>query len=97
MARQIFEVYAKIVDANGSYNTLSGYPKTFDSRNYNDDGEKALKRARAEYHNTLGTMYTRDDRLLQTVLLMSAYGMIIESEHVGVIEAPSEPEEPGAI
>jgi len=62
MMREIFEVYAKVIDANGSYNTLSGYPKTFDSRNYNDDIEKALRRARGEWHEVLGTMYKRDDR-----------------------------------
>ena len=37
MNREIYEVYAKIVDANGTYNTLSGYPKVFDSKNYDGD------------------------------------------------------------
>ena len=81
--RAIYEVYAKVVDANGSYNTLSGYPKVFDSRSYNNDTSKALRRARAEYHNTLGTMYTRDDRMLQTAILMSAEGIILLSEYIG--------------
>lgn len=62
MERQIFEVYAKIVDANGSYNTLSGYPKVFDSRSYNDDVEKALKRATGEFAETWGAFCKRDDR-----------------------------------
>ena len=30
MKRQIFEVYARVVDAAGSYHILDGYPKTFD-------------------------------------------------------------------
>ena len=49
MQRQIFEVYAKVVDANGAYNTLSGYPKVFDSKLYDNDIGKALQRARGAY------------------------------------------------
>lgn len=45
MARNIFIVNAYIVDANGTFNVLSGYPKNFDSNNYSYDVDKALKRA----------------------------------------------------
>ena len=45
MKRAIFEVYAKVVDANGTYNTLSGYPKAFDSRSYGGDIDKTLLQA----------------------------------------------------
>lgn len=90
MARRIYEVYAKIVDANGAYNTLSGYPKAFDSRNYNDDIEKTLRRARAEYYSTLGTMYTRDDRQLQSIILMQADGEIVEHAFIGGIDQGEE-------
>ena len=45
MARQIFIVNAQIVDANGAYHILDGYPKTFDSNNYQNDVDKAQKRA----------------------------------------------------
>ena len=94
MERKIFEVYAKVVDANGAYNTLSGYPKAFDSRNYNNDIDKTLARAKGEYHDTLGAMYKRDDRQLQTVLLMAADGFVIESAHIGEIASDPEPEAP---
>lgn len=83
--RQIFEVYAKVVDANGTYNTLSGYPKAFDSRNYENDIDKTLLRARGEFYDTIGAMCKRDDRQLQTVLLMSADGFIIERQSIGEI------------
>lgn len=79
MKRQIFEVYAKVVDANGAYNTLSGYPKVFDSRNYNNDIDKTIKRARGEFHDTIGAMGKRDDRQLQTVILISADGFLLET------------------
>ena len=42
--RQIFVTTAQIVDANGSFATLNGYPKTFDSRNYDNDIDKAQNR-----------------------------------------------------
>lgn len=93
MERQIYEVYAKIVDANGAYNTLSGYPKTFDSRSYNNDTIKTYRRAQAEYHNTLGTMYTRDDRQLQTVLLLRADGAVMTADSIGTINSEEEEEE----
>lgn len=85
MERMIFEVYAKVVDANGSYNTLSGYPKTFDSRNYDNDINKALLRARGEFHETFGAMCKRDDRQLQTVILMRADGTIEDIKSIGRI------------
>ena len=84
MAREIFEVYAKIVDANGTYSTLSGYPKAFDSRNYNDDIETAKKRAYGEYHECLGAMCKRDDRQIQTAMILRASdGLQIEKEILG--------------
>ena len=95
MVRQIFEVYAKVVDANGAYNTLSGYPKVFDSHLYNDDVDKAHNRAKAEFHETLGAMYKRDDRQLQTVILMTADGFQLERESIGQIADLPDPPESG--
>lgn len=85
MQRQIFIVHASVVDANGTYNTLSGYPKTFDSRSYGGSVDKALLRAQGEFHDTLGTMCKRDDRQLQTVLLTSADGFVLERKAIGRI------------
>ena len=85
MKRQIFEVYAKVIDANGAYNTLSGYPKTFDSRSYENDIDKALKRATGEFFETYGAMCKRDDRQLQMVILMTADGYIVRKESIGEI------------
>ena len=92
MKRQIFEVYAKVVDANGSYNTLSGYPKIFDSRSYNNDIDKALLRATGEFHATFGAMCTRDDRQLQSVILMSADGWVLKQDSIGKIADIPDPE-----
>ena len=90
--RSIFEVYVKVVDANGAYNTLSGYPKVFDSNSYDDDSDKTLKRAKSEYHNTLSAMLKRDDRQIQTVMLLTAKGRIIMAESIGDFPPDPEPE-----
>lgn len=92
MERNIFEVYAKVVDANGAYNTLSGYPKVFDSRNYSNDIDKALKRAKGEFHETFGAMCKRDDRQMQMVMLMTANGRVIDHQVIGAIQADPDPE-----
>ena len=84
MARNIFEVYAKVVDADGAYNTLSGYPQVFDSKNYNDDVEKARARAYGAYHEVLGAMYKRDDRQIQIAMILEANsGIQLEMTKIG--------------
>lgn len=69
MQREIYEVTAKIVDANGAFNTLSGYPKTFDSKNYGNDLDKTYKRAEGEWHDAMSAMSKRDDRPLQLAMI----------------------------
>lgn len=86
MKRQIFEVYAKVVDSNGSYNTLNEYPKVFDSSSYDNDIDKTLRRATGEFAETYGAMCKRDDCQLQTVILMSADGTVIDRKFIGAIE-----------
>lgn len=94
MKREIYEVYAKIVDANGAYNTLSGYPKTFDSHSYNDDIDKARMRAYGEYHDALGAMCKRDDRQVQIAMILRASdGMQIEMSRLGELAELPDPEE----
>lgn len=86
MQREIFEVYAKIVDANGAYNTLTNYPKVFDSKNYNDDIEKARQRAEGEWHECCGAMCKRDDRQLQVAMMIRASdGVMLACKTYGAI------------
>lgn len=95
MEREIFVVDAKIIDANGTYNTLSGYPKQFDSLTYNNNIVTARNRAYAEYHECLGAMYKRSDRQFQTAWIMQlSRSLIFALETVGDIpEVLEEPEE----
>lgn len=84
--REIYEVYAKIVDVNGSYNTLSGYPKVFDSHQFNDDCNKAKNRAYAEYYSVLGTMASREDRQKQFAMIIHANdGLVLEKKDFGKV------------
>lgn len=85
MERKIYEVYAKVVDATGAYNTLSGYPKTFDSKNYGNDIEKTLKRAQGGFSECVGAMCKNDERQLQTVILMDATGSLLDRWTSGAI------------
>ena len=82
--RNIYEVYAKVCDANGAWNTLSGYPKAFDSKTYGNDIEKARARAYGEYHSCLGEMFKRDDRQVQIAMIIDGgSGLQIEMARIG--------------
>ena len=85
MQRQIFIVNAYVVDANGTFNPLSGYPKTFDSRNYDNDIDKTQRRAIGDFSECYGAMCKRDDRQLQTVMLITADGFVIDHKSIGEI------------
>ena len=92
MARQIFIVDAHIVDANGTFNYVSGYPKTFDSKNYNDDIDKTQRRAEGDMSEAWGAMCKRDDRQIQTVTMSTVDGFQIERRTMGqfIEEEPNE-------
>lgn len=92
MERQIFIVNAMVIDANGTFNVLNGYPKAFDSKNYNNDIDKTKMRATGEFADTWGAMCKRDDRQLQTVILMTADGFILDKQAIGKIAALPDPE-----
>ena len=101
MPRNIFRVEAWIVDSNGTFNVLTGYPKNFDSNNYEGDTEKALKRATGDFSEVWGAFCKRDDRQMQVVVLQQANGQIIDRKSMGGFVEPEpvieeEPEvEPG--
>ena len=92
MARQIFIVDAHIVDANGTFTYLEGYPKTFDSKNYSGDAEKAQKRAEGDMSEQWGKMCKVDTRQIQTVTLSTVDGFLIERKTMGKFQADPEPE-----
>ena len=83
MARVIYEVYAKVVDSNGTYSTLSS--DTFDSRSFGGDAQKTYTRAEGKFHETIGAMCKAETRQVQSVILMDASGNVIKSWSIGEI------------
>ncbi|MCR4886648.1 MAG: hypothetical protein K5919_07015 [Clostridiales bacterium] len=75
----------------GLYSVVTGYPKTFDSRNYNateqnpnGDTDAALRAAKAEYFSRLSANYAGSaSRVMATVTLETAQGRTIMSECIG--------------
>ena len=94
MARNIYRVEAWIIDANGTYNMLTGYPKNFDSNNYDGDSEKALKRAMGDFSEVWGAFCKRDDRQIQTVVLQQMNGQVLDRKSMGTFVENNPEEEP---
>jgi len=81
MARNIIIVNATQVvtsesNPQGVLSVVSGYPKIFDSFNYNGDIEAAMRAAKADYYNRLSANYanTNPNRVMTTVTLEEANG-----------------------
>lgn len=106
MARNIFIVNATQVVTSeshpeGLFSVVSGYPKTFDSRNYNateenpnGDEEKALRMAKSEYLSRLSANYASDNRAMSTVTLAMANGRTVMSESIGAFPDMTQTPEP---
>ena len=90
MSRNVFIVNATQVvisesHPEGLFSVVSGYPKTFDSFNYNNDAEQALNAAKGEYHDKLGSNYKDNNanRIIKTVTLETAEGRMMLHESIG--------------
>lgn len=93
MKREIYQVYANIVDANGTFNALSGYPKLFDSKNYGNDLDKTQQRAYGEWHSALSDMAKVDTRQVQIAgIIRVSDGMQIALERMGALAELPDPE-----
>lgn len=75
----------------GLFSVVSGYPKTYDSRNYNateqnpnGDTDAALRAAKAEYYSRLSAFYVGSPtRVMATVTLENAQGRTVMQECIG--------------
>ena len=95
MKREIYEVIAKVVDAAGGYNNLSGYPKTFDSHQNDDSIDKARNKAYASFNEASGAGYTaaNSGRPLTIVsLIRISDGMQLEKSCIGKMPELPDPE-----
>lgn len=91
MQRQIFMVYAHVVDSTGKLTIFDGYPKAYDSQHNNNDIDKTQKKALADAHNLLSDMYTKDTRQLQLVKVETADGFEVYKEIIGELATLPDP------
>lgn len=107
--RQIYIVNAtQVVTSDshpeGLFSVMSGYPKTFDSRNYNasdtnpdGDAEKAYQKAEADALKKVGDILDADNstRAMATVTITRADGVSVYHRCIGKFPyvAPVVPEE----
>lgn len=68
--REIFVVHASVVDANGTFNNLANYPKTYDTRQYGDDYAKTEQRAYGAFYDALADMSLIDSRQVQIAYII---------------------------
>ena len=90
--RNIYIINAQIVDANGTFNTLDGYPMRVDSNSHGGDVDKARRRADGLFSEAWGAMCKRDDRMIQTVTLEDVYGNLLDRKSMGGFPADPAPE-----
>lgn len=78
----------------GLYSVMPNYPMNFDSRNYNNNEEKAFRMAKGEYLSRLSAIITADNpaRAMATVTLERSDGRQIMHESIGTFPAEPEPE-----
>ena len=84
-----------VVDANGTLTVdPSGYPKTVDSRSYDNDLEKTLNRAYGLLGAAESSMATQDTRQVQYgYIVRVSDGMQIEKRKFGKLADLPDPEE----
>ena len=110
--RQIYIVNATQVVVSeshpeGMYSVVSGYPKTFDSRNYNateqnpdGDSERAFDVAKADFLSQQSSFLTANNRAMWAVTLGRADGRQMDFATKGAfpdvtpVPEEAEPEEP---
>ena len=94
MKREIYEVHMSVVDANGNLTiNPTGYPKSVDSRSYDNDLEKTLNRARGLLGAAESAMSTQDTRQVQFgYIIRVSDGMQIEKRKFGTLAELPDPE-----
>lgn len=95
MKREIYIVNAKVVDASGGYNDVSGYPISFDSHHNNDSIENTEAKAYASYYSacSAGETARSNGRPLTVVTLTQmSTGMQIEGKRIGAMPELPDPE-----
>ena len=76
----------------GLFSVISGYPKNYDTANYNDDETAALNAAKSEYFSRLSAFYSGSaSRVMANITLERADGRQIMRESIGAFPVPIGP------
>lgn len=83
------QVVTSQANPRGIKSVVSGYPKDFDSKDYNDDLALTMRKAKADYYDRLGIMYDdmNENRIMKTVTLEAIDGHQILHESIGSFPA----------
>lgn len=94
MKREAYEIHLTVVDANGTITVdPTGYPKTVDSRSYDNDLERTLNRAKGLLGAAESSMSTQDTRQVQYAYIVRVSdGMQIDKRVFGKIAELPDPE-----
>ena len=94
MKREAYEIHLSVVDANGTITVdPTGYPKTVDSRSYDNDLERTMNRARGLLGAAESSMSTQDTRQVQYAYIVRVSdGMQIDKRVFGNIAELPDPE-----
>lgn len=94
MKREAYEIHMSVVDANGTLTVdPSGYPKTVDSRSYDNDLEKTMNRAKGLLGAAESAMSTQDTRQVQYgYIIRVSDGLQIEKRLFGKLAELPDPE-----
>lgn len=91
MVRNVFIVDAYQINGEGAEAHISGYPKQFDSVDYDGDVDKALKRATGAFATAWAGFCAVDNMMLQSVTLADITGFQIDKKTVGSLPVDPEP------
>ena len=93
MVRAIYITYAFIVDENGTWNNLTGYPKSRDSKTLDNDLDVTLARANKDNADAWGNINNTDTRQIGTVFTVDVSGMmVIPPKSRGALAGVPDPE-----
>lgn len=97
MKREAYEVHMTVVDANGTLTIdPSGYPKSVDSRSYDNDLVTTLNRAKGLLGAAESAMSVQDTRQVQYgYIIRVSDGMQIEKRVFGQLAELPDPEPVG--
>lgn len=81
--RNIFVVDAFLVNGEGTYAHINGFPKVFDSESYDGSVDTALKRAQGSFASTWSDFCAVDNKQIQLVTLMDIFGNQLDKKCLG--------------